>query len=468
MRPLNTMTRALRYTVVSVRDLLISAGPVAVLAICLLVLAYLWLDPTPPKHVRLATGPAQSAYDEFGKRYKAELARNGITVELVPSTGSIANERLLRDDKADFAFVQGGTSTNGSDPQAEAAAAAKHQGLESLGSLFLEPVWLFYREDSAKKVSKDGTLTSLTQLQGMRLNTGARGSGVPRLTRRLLEANRIEPSSITISQLDQTPATAAFLNGEIDAILFASAPESLMVQMLLQTPGVKLLDFSQNEAYSRRFGFLTPVVLPRGIVDLAGDIPPQDVRLVATTTGLITRESTHPALVQLFAQAARNIHGPTGWFNRARAFPTIEHSEYPISREAERAIQGGMPFLQRYLPFWLANLVERMWLALGIILAVLLPLSRIVPPLYAFRIRSRVFRWYAQLRAIEERRAEEPSATPELLAELEALEQRVAHVNVPLSYTDELYALRSNINLVRARLRQPVPEPAPAPAAATA
>ncbi|MGZ5181660.1 MAG: TAXI family TRAP transporter solute-binding subunit [Ramlibacter sp.] len=439
------MTRAIRYTVVSVRDLLISAGPLAALAIGLLVLAYLWLDPNPPKTVRLATGPAQSAYDEFGKRYQAALARNGIKVVLVPSGGSVSNERLLRENKADLGFVQGGTS--GGDTNRPLV-----EGLESLGSLFLEPVWLFYREDAAKKKVPDGTLASLTQLQGLRLNVGSQGSGVPLLMQRLFEANRIDPGTIVLSQLRQTPAVTAFLNGDIDAVVFASAPESLMVQMLLQTPGVKLMDFAQAEAYSRRFAFLSPVVLPRGIVDLAQDIPPQPVRLVATTTALLTRGDTHPALVELFAQAARDIHSPAGWFNRARAFPTIEQSEYPISREAERTIQGGMPFLQRYLPFWLANLVERMWLALGIIVAVLLPLSRIVPPLYTFRIRSRVFRWYAQLRAIEERRTEEPESVPDLVRELDALEQRVARVNVPLSYADELYALRNHINLVRLRL----------------
>ena len=439
------MTRAIRNTVVSVRDLLILAGPVAALAIGLLVLAYLWLDPNPPKTVRLATGPAQSAYDEFGKRYQAALARNGIKVVLVPSGGSVTNERLLRENKADLGFVQGGTSGGDTDrPLVE--------GLESLGSLFLEPVWLFYREDAAKKKVPDGTLASLTQLQGLRLSVGSQGSGVPLLMQRLFEANHIDPASITLLQLRQTPAVAGFLNGEIDAVVFASAPESLMVQMLLQTPGVKLMDFAQAEAYSRRFAFLSPVVLPRGIVDLAQDIPPQPVRLVATTTALLTRGDTHPALVELFAQAARNIHSPAGWFNRARAFPTIEQSEYPISREAERTIQGGMPFLQRFLPFWLANLVERMWLALGIIVAVLLPLSRIVPPLYTFRIRSRVFRWYAQLRAIEERRTEEPESAPELVRELDVLERRVARVNVPLSYADELYALRNHINLVRLRL----------------
>jgi TRAP-type uncharacterized transport system substrate-binding protein len=439
------MTRAIRYSLVSARDLLISAGPVAALAIALLVLAYLWLDPNPPKTVRLATGPAQSAYDEFGKRYQAELARNGIKVVLVPSGGSTTNERLLRENKADLGFVQGGTS--GADSNRPVV-----EGLESLGSLFLEPVWLFYREDAAKKKSPDATLGSLTQLQGLRLNVGSQGSGVPLLMQRLFEANRVDPATMTLLQLRQTPAVAGFLNGEIDAVVFASAPESLMVQMLLQTPGVKLMDFPQNEAYSRRFGFLSPVVLPRGIVDLSQNIPAEPVRLVATTTALLTREQTHPALVELFAQAARTIHSPAGWFNRARAFPTIEQSEYPISREAERTIQGGMPFLQRYLPFWLANLVERMWLALGIIVAVLLPLSRIVPPLYTFRIRSRVFRWYAQLRAIEERGNAEPQSVPELLHELDAVERRVARVVVPLSYADELYALRNNINLVRSRL----------------
>jgi len=437
------MPRAIRHTLLSLRDLLASAGPFAFVAIGLLVLAYLWLDPTPPKKVRLATGPAQSAYDAFGKRYQKALAADGIEVELLQTEGSSANLQLLREGKADLGFVQGGSSE---------AAANEVSDIVSLGSLFVEPVWLFYREDSARKVTATATLTGLAQLQGLRLNVGTAGSGVPSLMEKLFEANRVDSKAIAFSRLEQTPATVAFLGGEIDALVFASAPESLMVQMLLQTPGVKLMDFAQSEAYSRRFPFLTPVLLPRGIVELSRDLPPADVRLVATTTALLAREHTHPALVQLFAQEARDLHGPAGWFNRAGTFPTIEHSEYPISKEADRAIKGGAPFLQRYLPFWLANLIERMWLALGIIIAVLLPLSRIVPPLYAFRIRSRVFRWYAQLRDIEARIQAEPQSTAQLAQELDALEETTAHINVPLSYADELYALRNNIAQVRRKL----------------
>lgn len=446
MRP----ARILRHTLLSLRDLLISAGPVALLAAGLLALAYWWLEPNPPKTVRLATGPAQSAYAEFGERYKRALARHGIEVVLVPSEGSPANLRLLRAGEADLGFVQGG----GSDRE-----AGQQEEILSLGSLFVEPVWLFYRAEAAKGLP-GGALGSLTQLQPLRVNIGARGSGAPFLMRRLLEANRLDPAQMQLTRLDQTAATVAFLAGELDAIVFASAPESLMVQMLLQTPGVKLMDFSQSEAYSRRFPFLTPVVLPRGVVDLSGDQPPQDVRLVATTTSLLTREDTHPALLQLFAQAAKELHGPAGWFNRAGSYPSIEHSEFPIAAEAERAIRSGRPFLQRWLSFWLSNLVERMWLALGIILAVLLPLTRIVPPLYQFRIRSRVFRWYGQLREIEQRLLAQPADGPALLRELDALDEKVNGISVPLAYAEELYTLRNNIEKVRRRASATAPSAA--------
>ncbi|MDB5965191.1 MAG: C4-dicarboxylate transporter substrate-binding protein [Polaromonas sp.] len=457
------MPKAIRYTLLSIRDLAVSAGPFILLAVGLLVLAYAWLDPNPPKRVSLATGPAQSAYEEFGKRYAKALAAEGIEVVMVPSEGSAANLQLLREGKVDLGFVQGGTSDY---------TDSDEEKLSSLGSLFVEPVWLFYHAASASKAAAAGpaapagpapvagitpgnagtgaTLSAMTQLQGLKINMGTPGSGVPTLMAKLLESNRIDPAALQISRLGQTPATVAFLGGELDAIVFASAPESLMVQMLLQTPGVKLMNFAQSEAYSRRFSFLSPVRLPRGVVDLASNIPPEDVRLVAPTTALITRNTTHPALLQLFAQAGNVIHGGAGWFKRAREYPNIENNELPIAKEAERAIKADMPLMQRYLPFWVANLVERMWLVMGIIIAVMLPLSRIIPPLYAFRVRSRIFRWYGQLRNIEVRIETEDNG--DLLKELDLLESRAEKVSVPLSYTDELYALRSNIQLVRKKL----------------
>ena len=439
------MTKTIRYTLLSVRDILVSAGPFALLAIVLLALAYWWLDPMPPRQITLATGPAQSAYDEFGKRYAKELAKHGIKVQLLPSQGSAENLLLLQQGRADIGFVQGGSNETPTDAASE---------LEAMGSLFVEPVWLFYRHDSARKLKPDAKLNALSELKGLRVNVGTDGSGVPSLMDKLFEANRIDKSRMVLSKLEQTSAVVAFLNGELDALVFASAPESLMVQMLLQTPGIHLMDFAQSEAYSRRFTFLTPVTLPRGVVDLANDIPPQNVRLIASTTTLVARQEVHPALMQLFSQAALKLHSAPGWFNRAHEFPRLGNMEYPLSPEAERTLRNGVPLLQRYLPYMLATLVERMWLALGIILAILLPLSRVVPPVYQFRIRSRVFRWYRQLREIEDRILANDGSPGELREAINQLEARVGKINVPLSYADQLYALRNNIELVRSKLPQ--------------
>ena len=441
------MPKNIRYTLLSLRDLVASIGPFALLTVALLALTYWWLNPTPPKRVVLATGPEQSAYDEFGKRYAEALKRYGIEVELLRSEGSSDNLALLRSGQADLGFVQGGTADIGFDDE---------DAITSLGSLFVEPLWLFYREDAAQRLRQSDTVSHLSELRGWHVNVGTAGSGVPRLFSTLLDVNRIPPGSLQLSEMEQTPATVAFLDGRIDAVVFASAPESLMVQMLLQTPGIRLLDFAQSEAYSRRFGYLTPVVLPQGVVDLAANNPQQDVRLVASTTSLLASTETHPAIRQLFAQTATQLHGGAGWFSRTREYPSLEHTEVPVSQEAVRAITNGPPFLQRYLPFWMANLIERMWLAMGLIIALALPLSRVVPPLYTFRIRSRVFRWYAELRDIEQRAEaqgdNEGDSVQSLLDQLDTLESKAEKIVVPLSHTDELYALRNNIHLVRKKL----------------
>jgi TRAP-type uncharacterized transport system substrate-binding protein len=445
-----------RDSLLSARDLAATAAPFVLLAFLLLWLAFKVLQPTPPKKVVLATGPEQGAYAEFGKRYAEELKRFGIDVELRTTAGAAENLKLLRDESSgvDIAFMQGGAS--------DAIYRIDEEGigppLVSLGNLFYEPVWVFYRDDAARRVlgtraPAKPSLRSLTELRGMRLNIGAEGSGAANLLNKLLRANRVEPAEVKLSHLPPTPAVVALLGGEIDALAFVSAPEAPLVRMLVATPGIHLLNLSQAQAYARRFTFLSAVDLPRGVVDLAADVPPETIDLVAATSTLVARESLHPALVQLFVQAARRIHGQTSWFGPTGQFPNADVTEYPLAKEADRFFRSGPPLLQRHLPFWLANLVDRMWVVLLSIIAVLIPLSRVVPPLYEFRIRSRVFRWYRQLREIEESAAKRAAQPAALLRELESLDTRVERISVPLSHADELYALRSHIVLVRRRLQ---------------
>ena len=431
----------------SAPDALVTIGPFVLLAVALLAIAYWVLDPSPPRRVVLATGTEQGAYAEFGKRYAELLKRDGITVELRATQGSAENLKLLRDPASgvDLAFVQGGADRRYG-PEEDADA-----GLVSLGSLFYEPIWVFYRDDARQRLMQGQAFESLSQLAGWRVNVGAHGSGVAVLVDKLVEANHIDPKGLNLVRLDQTPAVVELLEGPLDAMVFVSAPESLMVQMLLQTPGIALLPFRQAEAYSRQFPYISPVTLPRGVIDLARDMPPQDVPLVAPTGTLVARESTHPALIQLFVQAAQQVHGSAGWFHRKGEFPNARNTERPLAAEAERFYRNGVPFLQRYLPFWLANLFERMWPVLVTIIAVLLPLSRLLPPLYEFRVRSRIFRWYGQLRALEAEVGHRPAN--ELARELEALEKRVEQIAVPLAYADELYALRGHIQQVQGRVQ---------------
>lgn len=434
------MSKFLKFTRFSVLDLIVTAGPtiLAIAAVC--VAAYLIVDPAPPRKVTLATGQENSAYEVFGKKYAAALARHGIAVTLQPSLGSLDNLQRLNQGTADIAFVQ-----SGSTDQDE----AERRGLVSVGSLFTEPVWLFLREGRE--------VTQLTQLKGLKINLGPEGSGVPRLFKQVLAANGVEPADLKIGSLENTPATMALLDKRIDGLVFSSAPDAPLIQMLLITPGIKLFDFAQAEAYTRRLPFLTHVMLPRGIVDLGRDLPAKDYHLIAPTATLVAREQLHPALMDLLVQAAGGIHGGAGWFQQQGQFPSPRFTEIPVAREAAKFYKDGPPFLQRYMNFWLANFFDRMWVLVVALGALILPLSKVIPPLYVWRIRSRVFRWYGQLRTVEQALAAAPeqgraAIYAEQLQRLNEIEERVNEISIPLSFADDLYGLRSHINMVRQRI----------------
>jgi TRAP-type uncharacterized transport system substrate-binding protein len=486
------MPRLLRFSLVSFRDLLTTYAPVVLLVGGLLWIAYVAIDPTPPDKIVIAAGIEGSAYQDFAEKYRDILARHHIKVEIGKSEGSMQNFHGLNTAKsdADVAFVQSGTTND---------EVADRRGLVSLGSLFVEPVWIFYREAALPKVKPmapvatsprvpqavakarlvKGTeeptppLTAITQLgelRGLSLNVGPKGSGGPRLANQLLGANRVDSNEIGLTYLEDTPAVMKLLDGSLDAVMFVTAREAPLVQMLLQTPGIKLFNFDQAEAYSRRFTFLKHVVLPRGIVALEKDIPHEDVHLIAPTATLVAKASTHPAIIELLMQAVTEVHGGAGWFGHAGEFPNDQYTEVPVSPVAERYYKSGPPFLQRYLPFWLANLIERMGVIIVPLLALLIPVSRILPPLYTWRVRSRVYRWYGQLREVEndvdnDPPKDEPEAVKpaqagktrdtrrtKQLARLAIIEARVNHLVVPLSYANELYTLKLHIDRVRDKL----------------
>lgn len=416
----------------------------AVAALAAAWLAYRWLDPTPERRIVMASGPEQGAYEEFARRYVPLLRAYGVELELRQTQGSAENLRLLRDPSSgvQVAFVQGGV-----DPRADAG----NDALVSLGTVAHEPLWIFYREDRARRLGPGG-LTRVAQLRGWRVEAGTTGSGTGPLLQQILQANGLELEELRLGRRPTVFGVVELIQGRADALVMVSAADAPLVQYLLRAPGVRLLGFEQADAYARRFAFLQALVLPRGVVDLARDEPARDLQLIATNASLVARSDLHPALVQLLVQAAKQAHGAAGWLHAAGDFPQATSAEWPLAPEAERLARSGPPWLQRHLPFWLANFVDRMWIVLLPLLAAMVPLSRLVPPLVAMRFRSRVYRWYANLRELEQALEKPDADLGRLQAELDRIDAQIARIGLPLAYTGELYELRGHVHMVRKRL----------------
>lgn len=424
---------------VAVREfVLVAAAALLIIGLAFWV-AFRFVRPAPPNDFVISTGSDSGAYHLYGQRYAELLARERIEVKLRTSTGSVANLKRLADEQSgvSVAFMQGGVGR-----------AADHPNLVTLAGLYYEPLWVFYRGE------REWTL--LLDLADKRVAIGPEGSGTRALALALAEASKLTGRAKSFLPLGGSEAADALVAGEIDAAMFVAGVEAGAVQRLLRAEGVRLMSLSRAEALSRHFPYLATVTLPRGVVDLAGDLPPSDVTLVATTAYLVAREDFHPALVSVLLQAASRAHRGGGLFHRPGDFPAARESDFPLSDAAERYFKSGPPFLQRYMPFWVANLLQRLLVLLVPLIAVVIPVMRIFPGVYKWRVRMRVFRWYRALRIVEVETGKEPAPerARELLAQLDEIEDHVSRTRVPLTYSDYAYNLKLHIDMVRARLQR--------------
>lgn len=280
------------------------------------------------------------------------------------------------------------------------------------------------------------------------------GSGTRLLAREILETNNLAEDAVAGVHVTGVDGAEALLGGAVDCLFIIAAADAGIVRAIMHSPDVALLDMERADAYVRRLPFLSKVVLPRGVYDLERDLPPRDVVLIAPTAELLVRDTLHPAIQTVLLQAAVRTHGGPGMFNAQGEFPHARKSAFPVSPGAQRFHQSGPPFLQRYLPFWLANLVDRLLVMAVPIIAILLPLTRIVTPLYKWRVRSRIYRWYGELMFIENetRSAMTAGEQRDFEKRLDAIERVVNQQHPPLAYADQLYALRQHIEFVRRRL----------------
>lgn len=426
----------------SLRDVLMILLPAIALVAMAFWIASQFIKPAPPSRITISTGNETGAYHRFGEEYKSILADSGITVDLQTSAGSVENLERLASAKSgtDLALVQGGVGD-----------AESLTNVVSLGRMFMEPVWVFYRAPEV--------IDRLTQLKGKRIAVGPEGSGTRQLAVALLQPNGVTAKASTFEALGGQQAANCLLEASCDAIILVASPQSQIVRALLQNDSVQLMSFAQAEAMTRIFPFLSHVVLPEGVIDFVANVPKQDTHLVAAQAALVARDDIHPAIVGLLVQAARKVHRPGGLFQKIAEFPKETDPEYPISDAAEIAYNSGVPFLQRLLPFWLAIFLERMIVLLVPIATILLPLFKLGPWLYEWRVRRRLLYWYGELKDLERRIKADPGRRelPQHLEDVDKIDHEVSEISVPLTFSDQFYELRAAIDLVHQRLAKPRP-----------
>ncbi|MFT5721092.1 MAG: TRAP transporter TAXI family solute receptor [Motiliproteus sp.] len=422
----------------SKKDSYLLYGLGAILLLLGFVLAYQFVEPAPPTQLKLSTGSPQNTYYRYGHQYADFLARQGVELEVLSSAGSVENLQRLADHQVDIALVQGGIGH------------ADSANLRSLGSLYFEPLWVFYREGIA--------VERLTDLVGKRIAVGSQGSGTRPVALQLLQDNGISADKAELLALSSQAAAEALAEGSLDALFMVTSPTSGLVRQLISNPSIRLLSFSRASAYQSKHGYLSSVTLPEGVFDLVNNIPDRPISLLAVTATLVVRADFHPALSVLLLQAATKIHGQGGLFEQAGQFPAARFVDFELNEEAERYYRSGPPFLQRYLPFWAANLVDRLVVMLIPIFTLMIPLMKILPPTYRWRIRSRIYRWYEQLRDLDVRTndASSPAEIEALLQELIDVEHEVMQLPVPKSYADNQYNLRLHLQLIRGRLERKI------------
>ena len=268
---------------------------------------------------------------------------------------------------------------------------------------------------------------------------------------KLLAESGVDPATAQFVEIGDSEAEEALRTGTVDAAFFVSGPTAPLIRGLLGAPGVVLMSFEQADAYVRRYPFLSRVVLPMGTVDLARNLPAQDTVLLAPAATVVVSWAMHPAHIDLMLLAMRDVHKRGGYFEQPNTFPNGRYATYPLADQAERFYERGPPFLQRYLPFWLANLIDRLKILLLPLITVMYPLFKTFPPIYSWRMRSKVNRWYKDLQAIDDGMRLGTLKRAEALERLNALESAVERVTVPVAFADSAYSLRLHIEYLGRR-----------------
>ena len=423
------------------KELLKAVIPIVLLISLALVAAYHLIDAAPPKKIVIALNGQSANYKAYASIYQALLKNDGISLEIRETTGDIENVALLKDpaSQVDLAIVQDGVT------RSEGAGT-----LQSLGSLYYEPVWVLCRCDAK--------VDHLAHFKGKRIAIGKEGEGANLLAVKLLEKSGLNKHNTRILNIGGKASVESLLNQSADAAILVDSIDSSLVKKALTKKGIRLVDLDDAEAYTKHFSYLHRLSLPESTIDIQRNTPSTSINLVSPTVTLLANENLHPALIYLMMKVITQVHHSEGLLSANNEFPAIKTSEVAPSTQALNFYKSGPPFLDKYLPFWAATLISRTAIVIIPILAILIPLIKFIPSIYNSFLRFRLFKYYGELRFIEMQLRQEKDSEnwAFFYQKLDDIEDRVSGMKLPISFSQYIYELRVNIQFVRSQLSSKV------------
>ncbi|ROZ76497.1 TAXI family TRAP transporter solute-binding subunit [Ramlibacter sp. WS9] len=413
--------------------------PILALTAFAILAAARWVLPLPPRNVVIAAGVFQGGFAQMAERYRDELERRGIRVDIATSSAGASGplQRLATaGDLSQAGFAHGLLAERGPEAPVHALAVIGKQ-----------PVWVF---------THHAGVTSLSMLRGMKIAAGPPGSATREVALMLLAQAQVRESDVTWDLQHQGLAAATeLLERRADAMITIGSGDAPSVRLLSRSAGISMLGIERADALAAREPRLRPFVLPQGAIELRGDVPARDLTLLYTGTHLLARDGMHPALQRAFLDSATEIHAVPTFLQRQNEYPDWQ-ADFPLSPVAQRYALGQRPWIEWLLPYWWAQLAEL--LLYGVLPIMLLAGAALlwIPRLFSLRVDAVLSHYYGELNFLENDleavATENPIRMKNLLGKLDQMEHEVTSLDLPDRFADRWYTLREHLAAARERL----------------
>jgi TRAP-type uncharacterized transport system substrate-binding protein len=445
MKTLEYLKIVVKHELIAIKEALIELKLIVLLFLLIFAGLIYYLKPFPEKSITISTAFKGGDWYQFAENVAPALEAYGINLTVLASDGAIDNVEKLDNPNS---MVTAGL-TYGS-----ALSAEKISGIYSLGSITYEPIWIFYHE------KRTGKITDVKDLARYKVGLGPPKSGSYALAEKLFAINGIPIKGNEHFQAASIETNLnLFLDEKLDVFIFVSTIIDLPVQKLIRAPGIKLFNFKNSAAYEKKFYFFDAVDIPAGSINILENFPPENISLIATTSTLAVRRDMHPDLQLALLLAMKNTIQDSQllFFAKRNQFPAYVDPSIPISPVARKFYNTGPPNAINYFPYWLGVFVDRFWLVLLTLFAIIYPLSKLNFHLRNFLYAVKERSHYEEILAIDRQVSCMPISAEQkaiFLKRLDEINMAVIIHGVPIGEEADYYLFVSATQLLRNKLER--------------